>query len=116
MSALHGEAPGADEFYKVVHSNWGHLLPNLKNAPPVQIVILDQVEETAQKRVKKEIPDVIHIEDGEEDDEDEAEEFRALKMEPKTEEEIQVRMNYLQQLDQCSTLFKRLRQSKASRV
>ena len=109
-SALFPEAVGVDDFYRVVHSNWGHLLPNLQNAPPIQIVILDQVEETARKRIKREIPDVIQIDD-EDEDEDEAKEFLDLKMEVKTEEEIEVRMNYLQQLGQCRMLFEGLLQS-----
>ena len=106
---------GVDDFYKVVHANWGHLLPNLQNAPPVQIVIVDQVEETARRRIKHKIPDVIQIDD-EDDDEDEAREFLDLKVEVKTEEDIAVRMNYLQQLDQCSMLFEGFLQSRRAYV
>ena len=80
----------------VVHKQWGHLLPDVATTPKLDIVIIDDVEEG--RRVKAPIPDIVKIEDDdEEEDEVEEVQLKALR-EPKTEQEIEERMSYLQLL------------------
>ena len=94
------QAPGVDDFYRVVLKNWGHQLPDLSVSPKLDIVIIEDLPESEMKRVKMEIPDVITILD---EDEDGAEqrEFSAIPF-AKTEEEIETRLAYISLLIQSS--------------
>ena len=74
----------------MVHKHWGHLLPDVAQTRQLQIVIIDDV--SPGQRVRTQLPEVVKIEDDEDDDEVEELSFLAA---PKTEQEIEERMSYL---------------------
>ena len=84
---------GVDEFYKVILEHWGRFLPDLSTRLVVQVVDLT-ADPPPGTTVKREIPDIIKIED--EDDADlERVEFKTLPMSDLSLEEINQRIAYL---------------------
>ncbi|CAE7717956.1 abcF4 [Symbiodinium sp. CCMP2592] len=87
--------PGVDSFYGVVSMHWGKLLPDINKGPRMQLIDLT-TEAGKSNKVKREIPDVIKIED---DDEENLEQDEYQKLEGDTEaisyEELQQRIDYL---------------------
>ena len=91
------QAPGADEVFGIILRNWGHMLPSLHPTKNT-IIVIDLVAAQEQgRKVKKEIPDIVKIEDDDEDGE-EMTEFMALPQPPKTIEEVEARIAYLKSL------------------
>ena len=94
------QAPGVDDFYRVVLKNWGHQLPDLTASPKLDVVVIEDLPESVMKRVKLEIPDVITILD-EDEEGAEQKEFSAIPF-MKTEQEIETRLAYISLLIQSS--------------
>ena len=85
------QEPGVDDFYKVVQKHWGKLLPALEN--PVPVIVVDLTNTSPGTKVKKQIDDVIKVED--DDDDLEEQEFKALPEDDLSVEEIQQKIDYL---------------------
>ncbi|CAE7310012.1 unnamed protein product, partial [Symbiodinium sp. CCMP2592] len=85
--------PGVDEFYKMVQKHWGSLLPKVGTGPVLQVIDLEGPM-AARPNVKREIPEVIAIED-DDDAKMEEMEFKSLSEENLTVEDIQQKIDYL---------------------
>ena len=90
--------------FAAILRHWGHLLPTLSPSKATVIVIDLEAAIEQGKKVKKEIPDVVKIEDDDEEGQ-EMSEFMALPAPPNTLEEVEARIAYLKSLPRIAFKF-----------